>query len=275
MKRTTMLGLFILLVLAQPALGQQTREFRKTVAFEPQGELTFDTDKGSVKMTAWERSEVEVYARIESPMNESADYGRRAVEGAQIEVTGTARALTVRSNFEGVPSRDSTWGNNKTLPDIHYEIKAPRELNLRLSADRSRVSVQGFAGRLQVQTDRTPVEAGDLSGEILLKVDRGEVRLSALRGGLNLITDRTDTRISGVAIERDSQLNISRGEAELRLSATQGLSVSARTGRRETFHSDFAIATRSFNKDLIEGTINGGGPVLSVTGDRSQVYLRR
>jgi len=275
MKSKTMFGLFILLAMAQLAMGQQAKEFRKTVAFEPGGELTFVTDKGSVKLTAWDRREVEVYARIEPPVNESADYGRRAVEAAQVEVTGTARALTIRSDFEAVPSKDTRWGDNRTLPDIHYEIKAPRELNLRLTADRSRVNVQGFAGRLQLQTDRTPVDAGELSGEIVIKVDRGEVRLTALRGSLNLSTDRTDSHIAGLAIERDSLLNISRGEAELRVPETQRLSVSARTGRRETFQSDFEIATRNFNTDLIEGTINGGGPRLSVTGDRSQVHLRR
>jgi hypothetical protein len=278
MKRKTVFGFSILLavlVLPQLAVGQQAREFRKTVAFEPGAELTFGTDKGSVKLTAWDRREVEVYARIEPPVNESADYGRRAVEAAQIEITGTASALTIRSNFDAVPSKDSRWGDNRTLPDIHYEIKAPRELKLRLTADRSRVSVHGFAGRLQLQTDRTPVEAGELSGEILLKVDRGEVRLNALRGSLNLSTDRTDSHILGLAIEKDSQLNISRGEAELRVPETQRLSVSARTGRRETFQSDFEIATRSLNTDLIEGTINGGGPRLSVSGDRSQVHLRR
>jgi hypothetical protein len=260
---------------AQGNAGQTVREFRKAVEFEPGGELVFDTDKGSVKLVAWERREVAVYARIVPPENESEDYGRRAVEAAKVEVFGDTRSLTVRSNFEDVPYKSEWGGRSKNLPDIHYEIQAPRDIRLRLSADRSRVSVNGFAGRVALDTDRTEVEAGDLAGEVQIKVDRGRVRLADLRGSLDLETDRTDSRVQAIQIEGDSRLDVSRGEAELSVPASQGLAVSARVGRRETFRSDFEIATRSFGTDVIEGSINGGGPRLAVRGDRSRVYLRR
>jgi hypothetical protein len=274
MKRMIALSLFLLLALALPAAGQ-TREFRQSVAFQPGGELVFDTDKGSVKLIAWERAEVAVYARIEPAEDEDADYARRAVEAARVEITGDARHLSIRSNFDDVPNKSQRWGYSRTAPHIHYEIQAPRSLNLRLTADRSRVNLQGFTGRLQLQTDRSPLEARDLAGEVQIKVDRGEIRLDALRGSLNLNTDRTNSRIAAFAIEGDSRLNVSRGEVEMSVPDAQRLSVSARTGRRETFRSDFPLSTRSFNNDQIEGAINGGGPRLSVEGDRSNVYLRR
>lgn len=264
----------LLLLLASSALAQ-TREFKQTAALEAGGNLTFETDKGSVKLVAWERREVAVYARIEAPEGVDADYGRRAVEAARVEISGDARTLFVRSNFDNVPSKDERWGWSKSLPNIHYEIKAPRELNLRLTADRSRVNVQGFSGRLVLETDRSPLEARDLAGDVQIKVDRGEVQLDAVRGSLALNTDRTNTRAAALAIERDSRINISRGEAELRLPAAQALSVSARTGRRESFETEFNITSRSFGRDLIEGTINGGGPLLAVEGDRSKIYLRK
>jgi len=275
MKRLIASSLFLLLALTLSAAGQ-TREFRHAVPFQPGGELVFDTDKGSVKLTSWERNEVSVYARIEPDENMDADYARRAVEAAQVEITGDASRLSIRSNFDAVPNKSlERWNQSRTLPHIHYEIRAPRSLNLRLTADRSRVDVQGFAGRLQLQTDRSPVEARELAGEIQIKVDRGEIKLDALRGSLNLNTDRTNSRIAAFAIEGDSRLNVSRGEVEVSVPNAQRLSVSARTGRRENFRTDFSLSTNSFKNDQIEGTINGGGPRLSVEGDRSNVYLRR
>jgi hypothetical protein len=275
MKRVLLAGL-LLLVLSGPRVVAQTREFNQTAALEPGGTLVFETDKGSVKLTAWERREVAIYARIEPAEDTDADYARRSVEAARIEISGDARSLSVRSNFDAVPTIAERFGGwSRRTPNIHYEIKAPRALNLRLNADRSRVSVQGFTGKLLLETDRSPLEARELAGEVQIKVDRGEVRLDALRGSLNLNTDRTNIRADGLTIEGDSRINVSRGEAELRIPASQALSVSARTGRRETFESDFALTTRSFNKDLIEGTINGGGPRLAVEGDRSKVYLRK
>lgn len=268
-------GWLLTSLLDRGVAGQTIREFRKTVEFEPGGELVFDTDKGSVKLTAWERREVAIYARIAPPEGDADDYGRRAIEAAKIDVFGDARSLTVRSNFEDVPYKEEWGGRSKNLPAIHYEIQAPRDLRLRLSADRSRVSVRGFAGHVGIGTDRTEVEAGDLTGEVRVKVDRGAVRLTDLRGSLDLKTDRTDSRVRALRIEGDSRLDISRGEAELSVPASQGLALSARTGRRETFRSDFEIATRSFGTDMIEGSVNGGGPRLAVRGDRSHVYLRR
>ena len=261
----------LVLALAFPAAAQ-TREFRQSVTFEPGGELVFDTDKGSVTLSAWDRSEVAVFARIEADEREDAAYARRVVDATRIEVTGGAQRLSIRSNFDNVPEKGGRW-NNRQLPHIHYQIQAPRSLILRLTADRSRVSLQSFTGRFHIQTDRSPLDARDLSGDVHIKMDRGEVRLDALRGSLDLDTDRTNSRIVASAIEGDSRLDISRGKVELSVPAAQRLSLSARTGRRTAFSSEFPLPSRSLGR--IEGPINGGGPHLSVDGDRSDVRLLR
>ena len=279
MRKIFWLGCLLIVVSGPRIIHAQTREFNQTVALEAGGSLTFDTDKGSVKLVGWERNEVAVFARIEAPEDTDADYARRAVEAARIDISGDNRARIIHSNFDNVPNKSEWGGWSRRLPNIHYEIKAPRALTLRLNADRSRVSVAGFTGKFTLETDRSPLEARDLSGDLQIKVDRGEVRLDGVRGSLSLNTDRTDTRAQALALERDSRVNISRGEAELRIPADQRLSVSARTGRREAFETDFGITTQSFNSNQserrIEGTINGGGPRLSVEGDRSKVALRR
>jgi hypothetical protein len=272
MKRMIALSVVAALALAVPAAGQ-TREFRQSVPFQPGSELTFDTDKGSVVLTAWDRAEVAVFARIEADEREEADYARRVVEAARIEITGGAQRLSIRSNFDDVPEKGGRW-NYRQLPNIHYQIQAPRSVVLRLTVDRSRASLNGFTGRFHLQTDRSPLDARDLSGDVQIKMDRGEMRLDTLRGSLNLETDRTNSRIVGFAIEADSHLQISRGTVDVSVPDRQRLSVSARTGRRIAFSSEFPIPRRGVN-DRIEGPINGGGPRLSVDGDRSEVRLRR
>jgi hypothetical protein len=257
------------------AAGFQSKEFRRAVAFDPGGDLTLRTDKGSVRLISWDQPQVEVYARIEPPEDVSEDYGRRAVEAARVEVIGSARALTIRSNFDDVPYQDGILHRSRTLPHIHYEVRAPRRLNLNLDVDRCRVSLEGFAGRINLKTDRTPVTASDLVGELRLRMDRGQATLSGLQGSLDLETDRTDSRLQGVRLEGDSRLHIGRGECELVLPGSQGLSLSASIGRRESLQTDFAITTQSFNRDVIEGTINGGGPRLTIQGDRSVIRLKR
>jgi hypothetical protein len=249
----------------------QSREFRKTVDFQPGGQLTIKTDLGSVKLTSWDQNQVEIYARIEPQKDTDSEYAARAVESARIEVTGDARSLTIRSEFEDVPREN--YG--RRLPNIHYEIRAPRQLSLNLDADRCKVDAAGFAGKIKINTDRTTVSASDLTGEIEVRMDRGNARLTGLQGKLFVQTDRTESKFEFLRLEGDSQLNIDRGECELRVPDGQGLALKARNGRRETFQTDFAVATSTFDKERIEGTINGGGPQLIVNADRGTVRLKR
>jgi hypothetical protein len=280
MKKTS--WLFLIVLLAVPAIapvkfaaGAQSREFRKTVEFVPGGDLRFNTDKGSVRLTAWDQGRVEIYARIEEPEDVDADYGRRVVEAARIEVSGDARSLAISSNFDDVPYKDGE-GHSRTLPDIHYEIRAPRNLNLDLGADRCKVEAQGFAGRIRIDTDRTPVMANDLSGEIQIRMDRGKATVTGFQGRLDLHTDRTDSQLQAVRIEGDSRLNIGRGECEMRIPDSQGLTLNSRLGRRERLFNDFGLTVNSFNdRNNIEGVINGGGPRLTIEGDRGVIRLKR
>src|SRR5262245_44365904 len=280
MKKTTWLfPVFLAAVFAisalTPTAAVQNKEFRKTVEFVPGSDLRFNTDKGSVRLTSWDQSRVEIYARIEPPEYVDADYGRRAVEGARIEVFGDARSLTIRSNFEDLPYKDGE-GHSRSLPDIHYEIRAPRNLNLDLGADRCKVDVQGFAGKIRIDTDRTPVTANDLSGEIQIKMDRGEATITRFQGRLDFDTDRTNSELQAVRIDGDSRLNIGRGECVMKITDSQGLTLNARLGRREHFHNDFGLTVNNINDQKnIEGVINGGGPRLTIEGDRGVIHLKR
>jgi hypothetical protein len=280
MKRTTwlfliaLMAIFVIASLELAALAQ-SREFRKTVEFTPGSDLRFNTDRGSVRLTSWDQSQIEIYARIEPPENVDADYGRRVVEAARIEVTGDARSLTIRSNFDDLPYKDGE-GHSRSLPNIHYEIRAPRNLNLDLGADRCKVDVQGFAGKIRIDTDRTPVTANDLSGDIQVKMDRGEATITRFQGRLDLDTDRTNSQLQAARIDGDSRLNIGRGECVLKIPDSQGLTLNARLGRREHLHNDFGLTVNSINDQKhIEGAINGGGPRLTIEGDRGVIHLKR
>jgi hypothetical protein len=253
----------------------QSREFRKTVEFVPGSDLRFNTDKGSVRLTSWDQNRVEIYARIEPPEDVDADYGRRAVEAARIDVVGDARSLTISSNFDDAPYKDGE-GRSRSYPNIHYEIRAPRSLNLDLGADRCKVEVQGFAGRIRIDTDRTPVAANDLSGEIQIKMDRGKATVTRFQGRLDLDTDRTDSQLQAVHIDGDSRLNVRRGECELKIPDSQGLTLNSRLGRRERLNNDFGLTINGLiDRNNIEGVINGGGPRLTIEGDRSVFHLKR
>jgi hypothetical protein len=260
--------------MAEPAV-YQSRDFKQSVAFEAGGDFTINSDKGSVQLSSWDNNQIEISARIDPPQNVSDDYGRRAVEGARIEVIGGGRSLTVRSNFDGVPYQDGFANRSKNLPEIHYVIRAPRSVNVTVELDRSKLDIQGFKGRTSINTDRTSVKASDLEGDARIKMDRGEAQLSSLRGSLDIETDRTDSRLQAVRIERDSRLEIDRGVFEIGLTESQPLTINADFSRRTSFESDFAVAMKSGNGKNFQAAINGGGPRFSINADRGKISLKR
>jgi hypothetical protein len=258
----------------------QSKEFKKTVDLENGGDFALNTDKGSVRLTSWNNNQVEIYARIDPPENEDADYGRRSVEGARIDVTGSGRSITVRSNFEGVPEKDSSvFNHSKALPNIHYEIRAPRNLNLRLNVDRSKLDVQGFNGKIRVETDRSPLTASDLEGDLEIKIDRGTVNLRNLRGSFSLDADRTEGQLNLLHLTSDSRIQVDRGNFDVSLAAAQGLNLVADLSKRASFNSDFQVAMPPAGKGRdrvkFEEAINGGGPRLVIEADRGNIHLKR
>jgi hypothetical protein len=265
----------ILLVVAAGVVAAQSKEFKKTVAFNSGGDLRISTDRSHVRLTSWERNEVEIYARIFKPEGADSDFDPRAIEATRIDVTGDARSLTIRTNFDDVPSRDGRLWGNRSLPEIQLEIRAPRNLNLNQDADRGDVDLRAFEGRLNVSTDRSNVKAEDLAGEVRLRMDRGSIAVSNVRAKLEFYSDRTNGKFQAAQITGDSRLEVDRGEIEIGVPGGQGLYVSANRGRRSDFVSDFAITTRNLSGERVEGEINGGGPRLTIQTDRGKVRLRQ
>ena len=140
----------------------QSRVFEQTVSLESGGRLSVESGKGSLQITSWDREEVEIHARIEAPRNVSADYARRAVEATQIEVRGGGSSVSIEPDYSDVPYRGDRWNDNsRSVPFIHFEIRAPRRPRLIVESDRGPTTISGFEGDMDIETDR---------GEAILRV---------------------------------------------------------------------------------------------------------
>ncbi|HYK89311.1 MAG TPA: DUF4097 family beta strand repeat-containing protein [Acidobacteriota bacterium] len=267
--------LAVSIVLPVSVFGAQVKEFRKAAQFDSGGRLILKIDHSTLRLESWDQNQVEVFARIEPQQNVSEDYARQAVEATRIEVTGDARSLSIETNFDDVPYRVHGTSHSRSLPHVNLEIHAPHSLQLRLDGDRSDVSVYGIDGNMDFETDRTKLETRNLAGKLRLKMDRGSASISGLRGSLDVEGDRTDMTFDNVQIDGNSRIDTQRGNIELRIPPSQGLSVHASTGRREQFHRDLPLTMQVMNRDRIEGTINGGGPDLVIRTQRGKFSLKR
>ena len=265
------------LLSAQGFVYGQTKVFEQTVDLSSGGRLRLEGSKGDIEVIGWDQDRVEIKASIEAPREVSVDYARLAVEATTVDVDVSSGSVSIRSNYDDVPYRDGSWSRrSRTVPSVHYEIRAPREIQLRIEADRGDTEVEGFNGSIDLETDRGTLDGTELSGDIRIVLDRGgHSRLSNVRGRLDLEADRTDVTIQDLTIEGDSTLEVDRGDIELELPASQALSLRADMSRRANLDSDFDITTQGRSRRRLDGTINGGGPELAIDADRSRIRLRR
>ena len=279
----------VLALLSGVALGAQERTVEETVTLEPGGRLSIKNSRGSVQLTSWDQPRVEVRARIEAPPDVDEEYGQRAIDGTTINVSGTDRSVRIRADYEDVPGR---WWFDRRHARVHYEIRAPRELDLTLDIDRNDASVRGFEGAITIHLDRSDLDAADLTGEVTMDLDRSRLDMSDVTGQISLkmdrgrdivldgVTasfdldlDRTAVTMRNVTIDGDSAVKIDRGALDLELHEQQVLSIDADMSRRSDFSSDLPIAMQETGRKF-RGTINGGGTRLRIRADRGDIQLR-
>ena len=275
--RAATAALTIALITTLPAgPSAQSRVFDQTVPLASGGRLAVESNRGSLQLTGWNRDEVEIHVRIEPPQNVSADYARRAVEATRIEVSGGGQSVRIEPDYSDVPYREDRWNDNsRSIPFVHFEIRAPRQIRLVAESDRGPATIGGFEGDLDIEVDRGDANLSDLSGRITVDIDRGDhSRFSDISGSLDLEFDRTDVTMRNITIDGDSLIEIDRGEIEIALPADQALTIVTDLSRRAEFDSDFPVTMESMDGRDFRGTINGGGPELSIESDRGRVRLR-
>ena len=289
------------------AAAAQERVFEHTMELQPPTRLALEADRGSVELVSWDRPVAEIVARIEPPADVDAEYARRAVEGVAIEVRGNRRSVRIWADYGGVPRR-GLFGNRR-MPTVHYEIRAPRQLDLDLEIDRAATTVEGFEGLLLLDLDRSDLDARDLAGTVALTFDRGEFRASGLagsieidldrargvvldgvRGDLRLDADRTDVTLRDLAIEDDSLVAMDRGDLDIELAADRGVTIDAARIGRSGLEVGPSPAVRDRDLNVFGNSrwtdqsetesrgdrldVNGGGPLLRIEADRGAVRLR-
>jgi hypothetical protein len=266
------------LALASPALAQ-TKQFDKTVPLPSGGYLSLNATRGSVKLTSWDRNEVEIRARIQAAPGVDADYARQSVDQTTVDVIAGSRDVRIRSNYDRVSGARNWFGVMpwKEVPEIHYDIRAPRKLEVRMDIDRSDATVRGFDGRMDIVSDRSELDLADLAGRITLEVDRGNSsRLENVRGSLRIDGDRTNFDIALASLDDRSSIETDRGDVRIEVPQAQGLTIDADLTRRSDFDADnLSVQKRHGDTRRFTADVNGGGPTLSVEADRGRIRLVR
>ncbi len=244
-----------LLLAAAPAMAD---EWEKKFAVTGTPELHVDTNDGNVRLSTWDRNEIQARVRT---------VGWRI---APSEVRVTDRQEGNRVEVE-VRIPHLRWGIGHRSVEI--ELSIPRAANLDVHTGDGNTTAEGVKGDIRLSTGDGRIEGGSLDGALAATTGDGNIHVSGRFDVLNLKTgDGNIEAEARAASKMTAAWTVHTGDGNVVLRLPQGFSadLDAHTGDGH-ISLDFPVTMSGrLSNSTIQGKINSGGPMLTVhTGDGS------
>ncbi|MCG8605545.1 hypothetical protein MJD09_11170, partial [bacterium] len=167
---------FILLCFCfHPSFGQDIREINESLDLDRNGRVTIENHKGSITVSTWRRSEVDIRAEIEPGGNSRRE--REWVDETEIRIHGSGRSVRIKTDYQSFQNRSFWGGNWGSSPYVHYTIRIPNDAHLEIEDHKSQINVAEIGGELRLNTHKGRVEIEDQGGPVKLETHKGEVRV--------------------------------------------------------------------------------------------------
>lgn len=227
----------------------------RTVTLDARDLVLDASINGGVKVTAWDRDEIEIVARIEAAAPTEAE-ARQLVDATRIETGGTVRAISPETKVRD--GRQNSWVSTS------FEVRVPRTTDLDLKALNGGISVEGVEGDIEAETINGGISLNNVAGDVRAHTTNGGVSVGLVGGswdGAGLDVETTNGGIS-ISIPNDYSADLTASTQMGRISA-DGLTT---RGQRQRGR---------WTGETIQGTIGqGGAPIRAVTTNGG-VSIRR
>jgi DUF4097 and DUF4098 domain-containing protein YvlB len=214
--------------------GKVEDTFQQSSALASNGFVSLQNVNGKVRITAWEKTEVQVHAVKRAARQSDLD-------AVNIEVTAKPGRLRIETKYP----RFRLGRSNSTTVD--YEIKVPAHAGLN--------DVVTVNGDIEVDGVEGTVRAITVNGRVLLKGLRAEARLESVNGDLKAVFEQFD------AVDLVSLKSVN-GKINVSLPAHVNATVSANT-LNGSIRTDPALTV---NHHLVgtdvRGNLGKGGPTI-------------
>jgi hypothetical protein len=226
----------------------ESKDIHRTFPLDSRGHVTIDTYKGSIRVSTWDRNEIDVAVRIE----EEGDVFAQSVSRADVRFDASPMNVRITS--------DNQWFFLDGVPPVyHYTIHMPRTASLRIKDYKSESDISDLAAELQIDTYK------------------GSVQLRNHTGGLTVNTYKGDIRADFAAVTAPVRIETYKGDIDLRMPRDSRFDLSTDLGRRGGDpDNDFARYVRTSNsRDRTHWSqVNGGGPEVRVRSYKGEFRLR-
>jgi hypothetical protein len=245
-----MLNRCLVLIAAAAGLlsAADSKDIHRTFPLDSRGRVTIDTYKGSIRVSTWDRNEIDVAVRIE----EDGDVFAQSVTHADARFDASPSDVRITSNNQWSFLLDGV------APLYHYTVRMPRTAALRIKDYKSESDVSDLAADLEINTYK------------------GSLQLRNYSGGLTVTTYKGDIRAEFAAFTSRSSIDTYKGSITVTMPRESRFDLYNELTRRADLRSDFAQMVRSSNSRdrAYRSQVNGGGPELRLKSYKGEFRLR-
>ncbi|GAC1651061.1 MAG: hypothetical protein NVS9B15_11040 [Acidobacteriaceae bacterium] len=266
MDRLRLAALLIPVLAAAPLYAQ---DWSKTFEVTGRPSLTVRADDAEVHIRGCECKKIDAHVTWQGYKPERIHI-TPSQSGDHVTLEVMTRNPHVNFNVNFGPSR--RW--------LQVELTVPEELALDVQTGDGRVEADNLKGVLRFRTGDGRIELSGMDGKLAAHSGDGEIRIAGRFDELKLDTSDGPIEVEardGSAVHGDWSIRTGDGRVRIRLPQSIQADFSVHTGDG-SIHSDFPIVmSGELSKDghRIEGKINGGGGMLSVTSGDGSVFLEK
>jgi hypothetical protein len=206
----------------------------------------------------------------------------RSVIAVDVHPGSTVEASISAPNWSDEDfNRDFSVNFQQTGNEVTVELKARRHLSSWFSWGSREVRIDILVPgvfNLDLETSGGGISVADLSGDVRAQTSGGSIRIGRIDGAVSAQTSGGGIDLSGTS--RDAQLStsggsISVGDVTVALAGELRLNLDA-SASGGTVRTDMPVSVLgTIGKSEVKGSINGGGPVVTLRTSGGSIRLER
>lgn len=276
-----------------------SKDFHSTHPLKSGGRLTVETFNGSVDVSGWDESTVDVSGTKFGPSQDEADNLKVDIDATPDSVSIRVPRPSMRRNTQGarliikVPRNTLLERIVTSNSSIHTQDGAgPAHLH----TSNGSVRVMDLHGDVEAETSNSSIELQGVDGNARAHTSNGHIQAIRLGGSLEAITSnssvhaeidrpdkpvRIETSNSSVDLSlprqfaSDVHVETNNGSITLRMSDGTNARISARTSNA-SIKTEFEVrAQGELSRNRLDGVIGSGGPLIELTTSNSGINLLR
>ena len=205
-------------------------------------------ENGGIAIHGWDRAEIKVIALVQSQAENESD------------ASAIAKGVQISTANGGIAASGPTRNSRRESWSVSYEIYAPRQIDLALTANNGGISVESVDGRMELETSNGGLSLNDVAGD---------VRGRTVNGGIN--AELTGDRWRGTGLD----LKTSNGGVTIYLPTNYSAQLETGTVNGG-MNIGFPVALQgNLEGRRISTQLGGGGARISATTTNGGVNIRR